>query len=61
MKWGARLCAKLSSEGSIVQCSVIGWRNDACRLRKAVPKCPGAKVSRHQTNGSAFVDVDYMR
>jgi len=34
--------AKLSSEGGIVQCSVIGWRDDACRLRKAVPN---AKVS----------------
>jgi len=33
--------AKLSSEGGIVQCSVIGWRDDACRLRKAVPKCLG--------------------
>jgi len=42
--------AKLSSEGGIVQCSVIGWRDDACRLRKAVPKCPGAEVSRHRTD-----------
>ena len=36
---GWLLNGKLSSEGGIVQCSVIDWRDDACRLWKAVPKC----------------------
>ena len=49
--------AKLSSEGGIVQCSVIGWRDDACRLRKAVPKCLGTgaecqSVFRHFGTGA---------